>query len=53
MERNHLDQHESFEILRNHARTQRREVQDVAKDMINAVETINQVKPAQRTGTPC
>jgi response regulator NasT len=43
MERAHLDQKEAFEALRNHARAQRRKVQDVAKDVISSVETINRV----------
>jgi response regulator NasT len=43
MERAHLDQKEAFEALRNHARAQRRKVQDVAKDVISGVETINRV----------
>lgn len=43
MERAHLDQKEAFEALRNHARAQRRKVQDVAKDVISGVEMINRV----------
>ena len=43
MERAHLDQKQAFEALRNHARAQRRKVQDVAKDVISGVETINRV----------
>ncbi len=44
MERSHLDQHDAFETLRRNARAQRRKVQDVAKELINGVETINRVE---------
>ena len=43
MERAHLGHKEAFEALRNHARAQRRKVQDIAKDVISGVETINRV----------
>lgn len=44
MERGHLDREEAFEALRDYARSQRRKLQDIAKDLINGVETINRVQ---------
>ena len=44
MERGHLDHEEAFEALRDYARSQRRKLQDIAKDLINGVETINRVQ---------
>ena len=44
MERSHLDHEEAFEALRNYARNERRKVQDVARDLISGVETINRVE---------
>ena len=44
MERGHLDHEEAFEALRYYARSQRRKLQDIAKDLINGVETINRVQ---------
>ena len=49
MERARLDHDEAFETLRNYARTQRRKVQDVAKDLINGIEAVNRV---ERGGRP-
>lgn len=44
MERGRLDHEEAFEALRDYARSQRRKLQDIAKDLINGVETINRVQ---------
>ena len=44
MERRRVDRTEAFEALRDHARSQRRKVSEVAEDVINAVETINHLR---------
>lgn len=43
MERGRVGHAEAFETLRSYARSERRKLQDVAKDMTSAVETINGV----------
>ena len=43
MERNHITRDEAFELLRKKARSERRKVRDVAADMINALEILNQL----------
>lgn len=43
MERAHLDNKQAFEALRGQARTERRKLQEVAQDVINAVETMNRI----------
>lgn len=50
MERSHLDHDEAFEALRSYARTERRKVQDVAKDLLNGVEAINRVERGRAKG---
>ncbi|MCB1770137.1 MAG: response regulator [Candidatus Competibacteraceae bacterium] len=44
MERQGLWQQEAFELLRAHARTQRRRLESLARDVINAAETLNALK---------
>ena len=41
MERRHLDRDEAFEALRSYARSQRRRVQDVATQIVDAAEVLN------------
>jgi len=45
MERYHVNRERAFETLRTHARTQRRKINDVAADLINAEETLNLLQP--------
>lgn len=41
MERHHLSRAAAFEKLRNHARSQRRKLTEIAAELVNAVETAN------------
>lgn len=43
MERAHLNRENAFNLLRNHARTQRRKIHELSSELINSVETINAV----------
>jgi len=45
MERHRIDQDEAFELLRQKARAERRKVREVAADIINAWEVLNQLAP--------
>ena len=45
MEREHLDRHSAFDVLRDYARSQRRKLKDVAEELIRAIEFANQMKP--------
>jgi response regulator NasT len=44
MERSHLDRINAFELLRRHARSQRRKLRDVAAEVVEAAETLNLVR---------
>jgi len=44
IERSHLDRVNAFEMLRRHARSQRRKLRDVAADVVTAAETLNLVR---------
>jgi response regulator NasT len=41
MERRRLDRHQAFELLRSSARTQRRKIGEVAKEILSAAELLN------------
>lgn len=41
MERRRLDRRAAFEVLRSRARSQRRRIQDVAADLVNALDELN------------
>lgn len=45
MEREHLDRHCAFDVLRDYARSQRRKIKDVAEELIRAIEFANQMQP--------
>lgn len=45
MEREHLDRHRAFDVLRDYARSQRRKIKDVAEELIRAIEFANQLQP--------
>jgi len=47
MEREHLDRHNAFDVLRDYARSQRRKIKDVAEELIRAIEFANQIKPVK------
>jgi AmiR/NasT family two-component response regulator len=47
MERLGVDRHQAFDVLRVHARSQRRRVHEVSADIVNALETLNKVKPGR------
>jgi response regulator NasT len=49
MEREHLDRHSAFDVLRDYARSQRRKIKDVAEELIRAIEFANQMQP-MKTG---
>ena len=42
MERRRLDRRAAFEALRSQARSQRRRIHDVAADIVNALDALNQ-----------
>lgn len=42
MERRRLDRRAAFEALRSQARSQRRRIQDLAADIVNALDALNQ-----------
>lgn len=44
IERSHLDRINAFELLRRHARSQRRKLRDVACEVVEAAETLNLVR---------
>lgn len=44
IERSHLDRVNAFEMLRRHARSQRRKLRDVASEVVEAAETLNLVR---------
>ena len=44
IERSHLDRVNAFEMLRRHARSQRRKLRDVAAEVVDAAETLNLVR---------
>lgn len=44
LERTHVDRANAFELLRRHARSQRRKLREVAADVVNAAETLNLVR---------
>jgi two-component system, response regulator PdtaR len=48
MERHHLDRAAAFELLREHARSQRRKLTDVAAQLLDAAETLNAIKPSPK-----
>lgn len=41
MERNRLDRQEAFELLRSHARNQRKKLDDVAREILDSAERLN------------
>lgn len=45
MEREHLDRHSAFDVLRDYSRAQRRKIKDVAEELIRAIEFANQLQP--------
>lgn len=45
MERSGLDRKEAFEVLRAYARSRRSRLGDTAAEVVNAVETINRLRP--------
>ena len=45
MERHRLDRGTAFEVLRDHARANRRKLNDVAAELLDGIEKINQIKP--------
>lgn len=45
MEREHLDRHSAFDVLRDYTRSQRRKIKDVAEELIRAIEFANQMQP--------
>jgi response regulator NasT len=47
MEREHLDRHGAFDVLRDYSRAQRRKIKDVAEELIRAIEFANQLRPAK------
>lgn len=47
MEREHLDRHSAFDVLRDYARSQRRKIKDVAEELIRAIEFANQILPTK------
>ncbi len=47
MERDRITRDEAFELLRRNARSKQCKVRDVAMDMINALETLNQLTPGR------
>jgi response regulator NasT len=47
MEREHLDRHSAFDVLRDYARSQRRKIKDVAEELIRAIEFANQMRPVK------
>jgi len=55
MERRRLDRHQAFEMLRSHARSERRTIVDAARELVDSIEKINAlpepVKPARRKRT--
>ncbi|MCP5124871.1 MAG: response regulator [Gammaproteobacteria bacterium] len=51
MERQGLRQQEAFELLRIHARAQRRRLQSLARDIINAAETLNALRIGTNTNS--
>lgn len=44
MVREHLDRDSAFELLRDYARSQRRKINEVADELLGAIETANQVR---------
>lgn len=44
MERTHVDRTNAFELLRRHARSQRRKLREVAADVVSAAEALNLVR---------
>lgn len=44
IERTHVDRTNAFELLRRHARSQRRKLREVASDVVQAAETLNLVR---------
>lgn len=44
IERTHVDRTNAFELLRRHARSQRRKLREVAADVVQAAETLNLVR---------
>ena len=48
MERYRLDRAAAFEALRDHARSTRRKLTDVAAELLDSVEKANQIQPAPR-----
>ncbi|MBI2509272.1 MAG: ANTAR domain-containing protein [Betaproteobacteria bacterium] len=54
MMRDRLDRKQAFELLRNHARSQRRAVGEIAGELLNAAESLyavgNSKKPGERVG---
>lgn len=51
MEREHLDRHSAFDVLRDYARSQRRKIKDVAEELIRAIEFANQMQPMKPSET--
>ena len=51
MEREHLDRHSAFDVLRDYARSQRRKIKDVADELIRAIEFANQMQPMKPSET--
>lgn len=51
MEREHLDRHSAFDVLRDYARSQRRKIKDVAEELIRAIEFANQMQPMKTAET--
>jgi response regulator NasT len=47
MEREHLDRHRAFDVLRDYARSQRRKIKDVAEELIRSIEFANQIQPTK------
>lgn len=51
VERHRVDRQEAFELLREHARAQRRKVADVAEDVLRAAETLSLKRPGAKSGS--
>ena len=48
MERHKTDRDTAFEVLRDYARSQRRKINDVAQELLNAAETLNRFEVSMR-----
>jgi two-component system, response regulator PdtaR len=47
MERRRLDREQAFDLLRNHARSERRTIVDAARELVGSVEKLNALAPAE------